>query len=814
MRVPDRRDVLRWTMALPGWAWASRLGSLAPAAAAGDPVAFTATGEPKSVAAVVTVYRRWSHADVILGKILEGWQQTGGPGPALRLAGLYVDQFPDDDLARTLAAKHGVPIFTTIEQALTLGGDQIGVDAVLSIGEHGDYPFNELGQHLYPRRRFFDAIADAFDKYGRVVPVFNDKHLGPQWQDAWAMYERSRQAGIPLMAGSSLPVGYRLSSIDLPMSSPLEAAVGIGYSGLDIYGIHALEFFQAHVERRPEAERGVAWVEFLSGESIWEAVDAGVISEALLLAALEVVPKPRQVDVRQDASAGVFLFEYVDGFRGAIFMLGCVQGTSLAVQLAGQPRPLATAFDERSQPVYPHFAHLLSAFEQMAHTGQPPYPVERTLLTGGILDAALRSRAAGGVRQMTPHLAIAYQPVDYPHGRDPDRPHFTAEAEVAFRQLSPEFCWFHPRLAVVPGAGTDGRPAVIMTLLKHLAADDHYSGLYVSRSDDLGGSWSEPTAIGSLDWRVRPDGVTEAVVDTTPGWHAPTRRVLVVGARILYTPSGDYSSLLDRPDAMRISYASYDPANDDWSHWQELDLAAAAFEFGRIGSGCSQWLVEPDGSLLIPAHYQVEVGGDYASTVIRARFDGQRLEYLEHGSPLLRAGGRGWVEPSLARFGGDYFLTLRNDDGSYVARSPDGLHYEAPRRWIFDDGRDLGSYNTQTHWLTHSDGLFLVYTRRGAGNDHIPRHRAPLFVAQVDPRSLRVIRRTEQLLIPERGVMLGNFGATEVTAEESWVTDAEFISRLVDPLAGTRPAPGGADGSVWLGRVRWGESNRLLEGGE
>ena len=192
--------------------------------------------------------------------------------------------------------------------------------------------------------------------------------------------------------------------------------------------------------------------------------------------------------------------------------------------------------------------------------------------------------------------------------------------------------------------------------------------------------------------------------------------------------------------------------------------------FRYCRAGCTQWVELPSGDILLPLYFGEHNNSIHYTTIARCRFDGETLEYVEHGNEMVVDFGRGFSEPSLVEFDGAYYLTLRNDQRGYVATSSDGLHFTEPRSWNFDDGSDLGSYNTQQHWMKHSSGLYLAYTRRGVDNDDIFRHRAPLLFARVDEKELRVIRDTERVLLPKLQYGFGNFGVCHVTPHETWVT--------------------------------------------
>ena len=375
--------------------------------------------EKLPVAAIVTEYRKNSHADVIVTKLLEGWNHDGGDGPALKLAGLYTDQVPKNDLSRELARKHGFPIFDSIEEAITLGTGRVQVAGVLSIGEHGDYPYTpDTNQHMYPRRRFFDQIAAALKKGGTIVPVFNDKHLAWCWEDARHMYDTARELKIPFLAGSSVPVAWRVPPLALPLGCELTEAIATGSGGLESYGFHALESLQCMVERRKGGETGVAAVQAVQGEAIAEAEKAGRWSRELLLAAAASGAEPANPpDGQTDLGQGAvfYLIEYRDGLKAAVAMRTSVaKEFAFACRLKDEPKAVATTMRLDEKSPYTHFSHLLKAIEHTVHTGKPAYPVERTLLTSGMLDALMHSLAENGKRIETPHLAVRYTAVDWP----------------------------------------------------------------------------------------------------------------------------------------------------------------------------------------------------------------------------------------------------------------------------------------------------------------------------------------------------------------------------------------------------------------
>jgi hypothetical protein len=369
-------------------------------------------GPKRRIAAIATTYFKYSHADDIITKFIEGYGIVGRIHlPHCEVVSLYVEQMPETDIGRGMAARYEIPLVGTVAEALTLGGPDLAVDGVLLIAEHGEYPVNEKGQKLYPRRRLFDEITSVFRATGRGVPVYNDKHLSYSWLAARDMVRQSRELGFPMMAGSSVPVAWRRPPLELRLGAKLSEALAVAPREVEILGYHALECLQAFAERRAGGETGIKAVQCLTGADAWNAAAEGRWSLELLAAALAPVPNkvgnPRDVD--RDAT--VFLIDYVDGLHGTAYISPQhVEEFAFAMRVAGRSAPVGT-WCNLPKPQRDHFSFLCNHIETMFLTGRPSYPVERTLLVTGALACLMDSRHTGGPRIETPELAqIHYAP--------------------------------------------------------------------------------------------------------------------------------------------------------------------------------------------------------------------------------------------------------------------------------------------------------------------------------------------------------------------------------------------------------------------
>lgn len=366
------------------------------------------------IAAVITTYFPYSHADVIVTKFLKGFptDDHGLLEPRTRLVSAYLDQIDARDMGQAIFWRHGVHLAQSVRAALTTdGGKTLVPQGILLIGEHGDYPTDRLGRHLYPRRHLFEQICGVFEETGAVCPVFCDKHLSYNWPDAKWMYDRACELGVPFMAGSSLPLACRSPWVELDKGCDLRGAVSLGYAGVESYGFHAIETLQCMVERRRGGETGVAAVTYLEGDEVWQALDDGRIRADLLDAALAAIEDKPAGAVRDRCTEPfAFLFEYNDGLRAATVMLnGYLQTFGFAADVAGETQ--ACEFYLQGDFPHLHFNYLSLNIEEMFVTGKPTYPVERTLLTTGMTNAVMDSRHLRR-RVETPWLQIAYESYD------------------------------------------------------------------------------------------------------------------------------------------------------------------------------------------------------------------------------------------------------------------------------------------------------------------------------------------------------------------------------------------------------------------
>jgi hypothetical protein len=386
-------------------------------------------GTRPKLAAITTVYRKMAHTQHVVDRYLEGYGWNGTHHhPEMDLIALYVDQVGSDDLSRDRAARFPtMKIYPTIAEALTCGTSKLAVDGVVVVGEHGDYPKTPKGQVQYPRYRFFEEIVAVFRSSGRSVPMFNDKHLSWNWEWAKKMYDTSKEMGFAYMAGSSLPVTWRIPSVEFPDGARVSEALCICYGGVDSYDFHGLETIQGMVERRKGGETGVKWLQAYRGDKFWDACKENVWPRELMNAALcrshtltparagfnDIFPSLDEMrKIVRDPVA--YRYEHNDGLKSTmILMNGLVRDFNFAASLEGSSKPFSTQMylpmpDGRTT-LADFFNPLSNNMEKMFLSGKPTIPIERTLLTTGLTAAGVDSLYAGQTRIETPHLAIKYQ---------------------------------------------------------------------------------------------------------------------------------------------------------------------------------------------------------------------------------------------------------------------------------------------------------------------------------------------------------------------------------------------------------------------
>ncbi len=429
----QRRDFLK-TASLAPLALFDRLSLRSSQCLAAD------AGSRPRVAAIFTEFRFRSHAYDILENFFRPYLFNGELVDAgVDVVSFYADQFPDKEMSRDVSQRFGVPLFDSINDALCLGQDELAVDAVLSIGEHGDYPKSDLGQTMYPRKRFFDEAVAVMRRSDRFVPLFNDKHLSYRWDWAKEMYDTSRQCGFPLMAGSSVPLAQRNPAWELPKDAKIKEAVAIHGGGIESYDFHGLEVLQSFVENRLGGETGVARVELLTGDAFaaaraegrWSSslVDAAIDAEAAISHDRQPWPveagrTPPRRDAKSSQSSNnqplprpvpehALVVTYKDGLKATVLKVGNSGSRwGFACRMQGEDEPRATALYNGPWGNRGLFKALSHAIQHLFVHQEEPYPVERTLLVTGILEAAMKSHADEGRPVDTPHLDISYHPTE------------------------------------------------------------------------------------------------------------------------------------------------------------------------------------------------------------------------------------------------------------------------------------------------------------------------------------------------------------------------------------------------------------------
>lgn len=390
-------------------------------------------GRRKRLAAISSSYYLRSDADSVITRLLHGYRVNDHDyQPPCEVVSLYMDRLHPADIGHRLSAVYGFPVVASIPDALTLGTGKLAVDGIVMIAESSDGELSREGQWRDYRSEWFEQIFDVFRESHRAVPVFCENYLALDWNDAKHIYDRSREMGSLLMAGSWVPVTFRRPDLEYPLPSSFDDRVlgdrnprpeagdnplGVQFEEALVISdgsegnaavFHALEVLESVVERRKGGETGLRAVQYLAGDAVWRAAAEGRWSKELMLAALERAERLGAGCPENVKQPRVCLLEYNDGMRAAILSLSGFVSEHLAAFRVKGRREIESTLCAKIRDNYDHFSMLVHGIVQMFVTGSCPYPVERNLLTGGATSFLLQSANQGYVRIETPMLGVTY----------------------------------------------------------------------------------------------------------------------------------------------------------------------------------------------------------------------------------------------------------------------------------------------------------------------------------------------------------------------------------------------------------------------
>ncbi len=380
--------------------------------------AFPQTQQKRPRIAVLVSYWAFprSHADWIVNKLIDGYWWDGAYMPSrVEVVSVYIHQLEESPLGQKVAKAKNIPVFKTVDEAVTLGGKELAVDGVVIVAEHGNYRTDLKGHWLLPRWWIYQQVIRVFEQSKRSVPVFNDKHLSYNWDEAKWMFDKSRELNFPLTGGSSIPTYYRKPEIELDIDTPIKNSIVLADAPDEGAIFHAIDVLQCFTERRKGGETGVRSVQSIRGPETWEWVKRNPWA-AKLVDSVAKNFELKQGYFQENAQANLCIVEYNDGTKAAVISghgvgwtwAGEIEGRSepTIISMLGWPGPFDQYHASNSQPHW---------IIEMMVTKKEPFNAERLLLSTGITNHYMDSNwengrySAVGRRVETPFMNMTYR---------------------------------------------------------------------------------------------------------------------------------------------------------------------------------------------------------------------------------------------------------------------------------------------------------------------------------------------------------------------------------------------------------------------